>query len=89
MYIFIGYASFSYVKSKTRLSNQIWETLLLFLDEGDDVQEVQHQRNERACKGRRYQEFKDQALGRKGARNSRHRSGDRSSLDGKFKMGPN
>ena len=63
--------------------------LLTFLDEEDDGQEVQHQRNERACKGRRYQEFKDQALGRKGVRNSRHRSGDRSSLDGKFKIDPN
>ena len=53
------------------------------LDEDDNVNDGQHSRNDRACKGRRYQEFKDQALGRKGSRiHSRHRSGDRNSLDG-------
>lgn len=56
----------------------------LFVDDDENVNDAQHQRNDRACKGRRYQEFKDQALGRKGSRNnSRHRSGDRNSLDGK------
>ena len=49
------------------------------------MSETQHLRNDRACKGRRYQEFKDQALGRKGSRNNSQNSrpGDRSSLDGK------
>ena len=48
------------------------------------MSETQHLRNDRACKGRRYQEFKDQALGRKGSRNNSQNSrpGDRSSLDG-------
>ena len=49
------------------------------------MNETQHLRNDRACKGRRYQEFKDQALGRKGSRNNSQNSrpGDRNSLDGK------
>ena len=49
------------------------------------MSETQHLRNDRACKGRRYQEFKDQALGRKGSRNNSQNSrpGDRNSLDGK------
>ena len=48
------------------------------------MSETQHLRNDRACKGRRYQEFKDQALGRKGSRNNslNSRPGDRSSVDG-------
>ena len=48
------------------------------------MNETQHLRNDRACKGRRYQEFKDQALGRKGSRNNSQNSrpGDRNSLDG-------
>ena len=39
--------------------------------------------NDRACKGRRYQEFKDQALGRKGNARSHLKPGERGSLDGK------
>ena len=39
--------------------------------------------NDRACKGRRYQEFKDQALGRKGNARSNLKPGERGSLDGK------
>ena len=56
----------------------------MILDEDENMSDHQHLRNDRACKGRRYQEFKDQALGRKGSRNNSHnRSGERSSLEGK------
>jgi len=55
----------------------------LLTDDDEHINETQHLRNDRACKGRRYQEFKDQALGRKGARNNaQNRSGERISLDG-------
>ena len=37
------------------------------IDDDDNMSENPNLRsNDRACKGRRYQEFKDQALGRKG-----------------------
>ena len=56
---------------------------MFFLDDDENTNENQNLRNDRACKGRRYQEFKDQAVGRKGARNNSHnRSGERTSLEG-------
>ena len=61
-----------------------WQFSKFVSDEDDNMSETQHLRNDRACKGRRYQEFKDQALGRKGSRNNSlsSRPGDRSSVDG-------
>jgi len=54
------------------------------IDDEDNMSENQNLRsNDRACKGRRYQEFKDQALGRKGNARSNLKPGERGSLDGK------